>query len=76
MGVEKLADAIRKEGKYDGFIIANEFVGDAYGITNIEKLDKVMNRQQFITTEEAVKISKQFEFIKSLIFQLLPLIKF
>lgn len=65
-GGEKLADAIRKEGKYDGFIIPNAELGGVFGITNKEKLDEQLRKQQFITTDEARAMSKNFRFIEEL----------
>jgi hypothetical protein len=48
-GVKNLAEAIRKEGKYDGFIIKNKDpkVGNTYAITNIKKLNqKIVNKAE------------------------------
>ena len=44
MGTKNLADAIRKEGKYDGFVIPNPHkeVGNTHGITNNELLNKIL----------------------------------
>lgn len=64
-GGGKLADAIRAEGKYDGFIIPNP-QGNVYGITNNEKLDAKLKSQQYVTTEEAKVISQSFKFIEEL----------
>lgn len=63
---ENLADAIRKEGKYDGFIIPNKELGNVYGITNKEKLNANLNKQQIISTEEARKQSESFPFIEKM----------
>lgn len=67
-GAKNLADAVRTEGTFDGFIIPNQDqnIGTTFGITNKEKLDTALKRQQFITTEEARKLSKNFRFIEEL----------
>lgn len=63
---KNLSEAIRKEGKYDGFIIPNKEIGNVYGITNKEKLDQKLKQQQFVSTREARALSKNFKFIEDL----------
>lgn len=48
MGVSNLADAIKKEGKYDGFIIPNADpkVGTTYGITNLDKVNQMVRGEK------------------------------
>jgi len=66
-GAKNLSEAIRKEGKYDGFYIAQPNQSDdVYGITNKEKLDSILNAQQFITTEEAQSMRSDFKFLEDL----------
>lgn len=61
MKVNKLASAIRKEGKYDGFIVTNSdpIIGTTYGITNNKLLNEVLG-----VKEEKKKpvIKKQIKF--------------
>lgn len=47
MNATNLADAISKEGKYDGFIIPNQNkdVGNTVGITNISKLNSMVMKK-------------------------------
>lgn len=63
---KNLSDAIRSEGKYDGFIIPNKELGNVYGVTNKEKLDQKLKEQQFVTSDEARAMSKNFKFIEEL----------
>ena len=65
-GAKNLSEAIRKEGKYDGFIIPNKEGGNVYGITDKTKLDSKLKAQQYVTTDEARKMSKNFKFIEEL----------
>lgn len=46
METKNLSDAIRKQGKYDGFIIINKHktVGNTYAITNKKLLDKTLKK--------------------------------
>lgn len=41
---DNLADAVRKQGKYDGMIITNATEGNTFGITDQAKLDEVIAR--------------------------------
>lgn len=66
-GTKNLAEAIRTEGKYDGFIIPQpETDNNVFAVTNKEKLDKILDRQQYIPTKEAQDLAKSFPFLKEL----------
>lgn len=45
-GSKNLSDAVREEGKFDGFVLLNKHtdVGNTYGITNLEKFNEVIRR--------------------------------
>lgn len=49
-GTKSLADAIRKEGRYDGFIIPNadKEVGNTFGITNLDKVNRLIAQGQAV----------------------------
>ena len=64
-GATNLANAVRAEGKYDGFLIPNP-EGNVVGITNTEKLNQELKAQQYVTTDEARAMSKNFKFIEDL----------
>jgi hypothetical protein len=61
-----LSEAIQSEGKYDGFSITGDDNKTTYVVTNKEKLDKGLKSQQFISTQEARVLSKEFKFIEAL----------
>lgn len=57
-GVKSLADAIRKEGKYDGFILPNadRRVGNTFGITNLDKVNRlIQTKEASLRSAKAVK---------------------
>lgn len=61
-----VAGAVRAEGKYDGFSIKQADGTRVVAVTNKEKLDNTLKKQQFISNEEAKKVSKEFAFIEAL----------
>ncbi|MDD3741843.1 MAG: hypothetical protein PHH30_11445, partial [Bacteroidales bacterium] len=66
-GAKNLAEAIRTEGKFDGFIIPQpETDNNVFAVTNKEKLDKILDRQQYIPTKEAQDLAESFPFLKEL----------
>jgi len=66
-GAKNLAEAVRTEGKFDGFIIPQpETDNNVFAITNKEKLDKILDRQQYISTKEAQDLAESFPFLKEL----------
>lgn len=64
MDAKDLADAIRKEGKYDGFIIPNpnKEVGNTVGITNLDKVNASVKGEiptSQLLTDEGKQIVKE-----------------
>ena len=54
---KSVSEAVRKEGKYDGFIITNPDpqVGNTYVITNLDKLNEKITGKKQTKSEETIK---------------------
>jgi len=62
--VDNLADGIRKEGTYDGFIVTNPDpeVGNYYGITNLDKVNEIVTGKKIM---KALTIGKEVKLLEN-----------